>query len=90
MPHSKKKAAILTTATSLIAIAMTTISAGNTIEGVVLLVMSGALFALYEFFQVDEIPFETDDLETAAEVASDEINEQLEAHAEKSDENQDG
>ncbi len=75
MSHSKKKAAILTTATSLVAYAAAALSAGNHIEAGVLLAISAGLFGLYEYFQVDEIPVSEDQLRNAADQAADAIEE---------------
>lgn len=74
MPHSKKKAGILTTATSTAGASIASISSGAYVEGAALLAISGALFALYERYQVKEIEFNSSQAEQAAEFVSDTVD----------------
>jgi len=87
MKHGKKKAAILTTASSLVVAAATSFSSGNLIEGGVLLAMAAGMFGLYEFYQVKQIPVSAEDLEGAADVAADQIDEQVDQYQARSSSN---
>lgn len=77
MPHTKKKASILTTATSLVGFAVMSFSSGDYVAGGILLTTSLALFGLYEFFQIKEIPVDADEITGGAETIADGINDRI-------------
>jgi len=79
MAHSKKKAAILTVATSLLITAAEVFASQRYIEAAILIGIAAVLFGLYERFNFKEIPFDQQQLEDFAEEGAEEVNDRIDS-----------
>lgn len=79
MTHSKKKATILTTASTLIGTAAIRIAAGNYIEATILVGIAAVLFAAYEHFNFKEIGVGANTIEDAAEQVADDAEKEIDS-----------
>ena len=77
MPHKKKKAGILTVATSLVGAGASAVSNGMYIEAGVFFAMSAGLFLAYEHLNIEEVNFAVKDAEKIADHVGEAVEDEL-------------
>lgn len=83
MKHTKKKATILTVATTIVGSGAIRTAGGHYIEAGILFLVAGALFGAYEYLNWQEIPVDAETIEDGAEQIADDAGEALEKESKK-------